>query len=67
MPCFSNGTFPVIYHRGTVINNRKRRACHTEKDSKSFQIKQNLDCNYTFPVDLAPTEMMFGAKTIGKR
>ena len=23
-----------------------------------------MDCNYTFPIDLAPSEILFGAKSI---
>ena len=29
-------------------------------------IKSNLDCNYTFPIDLVPNRITFGAKSIGK-
>ena len=28
-------------------------------------IKPNLDCNYTFPIDLAPKGIPIGAKSIG--
>ena len=29
-------------------------------------IKPNLDCNYTFPIDLAPNGLPFVANSVGK-
>jgi len=34
--------------------------------SESCSSKPNLDCNYHFPIDLAPNEIPIGAKSIGK-
>ena len=39
---------------------------HREIYYESFQIKQNLNCNYTFPIDMAPCGIFYGAKSIGK-
>ena len=36
---------------------------HTIKISEAFSSK--LDCNYTFPIDLAPNGIPFGVKSIG--
>ena len=33
---------------------------------ESGKIKPNLGCNYVFPIDLAPNESPFVAKSIGK-
>ena len=35
---------------------------HTEFFSESCWIEPNLDCNYTFPIDLASNGFLFGAK-----
>ena len=35
-------------------------------DFESCYIKPNLDCNYTFPMDLKPNGIPFGAKSNGK-
>ena len=32
----------------------------------SWLIKPNLDCDYTFPIDLTPNIISFGAKSVGK-
>ena len=32
---------------------------------ETYQIKPNLDCNYTFPIDLTSNEILFDAKLIG--
>ena len=34
--------------------------------SESCYSKPNLECNYTFPIDLARIGIPFGAKSIGK-
>ena len=34
--------------------------------AESCPIKTNLDCNYTFPMDLASNGIPFGGKPIGK-
>ena len=34
--------------------------------SQSCWIKPNLDCNYTFPIDLAPKGILFDVKSMGK-
>ena len=40
---------------------------YAEKQStESRQIKPNLDCSYNFPIDLKPTGIQYGAKSIGK-
>ena len=40
---------------------------HAENSlSGSCKIEQNLDCYTTFPINFAPKEISFGAKTIGK-
>ena len=40
---------------------------HTEKSFLNLnQIKPNFDCNNTFPIDLLPNEIPFGAKSIEK-
>ena len=42
------------------------RHATTEKYfSESCYSKPNLDCNYTFPNDLTPNGILFGAKSIG--
>jgi len=33
--------------------------------SETCQSKPNLNCNYTLPIDLAPTRILIGAKSIG--
>ena len=42
----------LIYHNYT----------HREIFSEFGNSKPNLDCKYTFPIDLAPTGIPFGAK-----
>ena len=37
-----------------------------EINFESCKIKQNFDCNYTFPINLAQNRIPFGAKSIGK-
>ena len=39
---------------------------HREIFSESCSTKLNLDCNYTFHIDLAPNRIPFNAKSIGK-
>ena len=42
---------------------------HTEKSFRNLanpNSKWNLDCNYPFPIDLAPNTIPFVAKSIGK-
>ena len=39
---------------------------HSKIFSESCYIKPNLDCNYHFQIDLAPSGTPFGAKSIGK-
>ena len=40
--------------------------CDREIDLEPSQVKPNLDCNYIFPIDLAPKVILFCAKSIGK-
>ena len=39
---------------------------HRELDFESSSIKQNFDWDHTFPIELAPKGILFGAKSIGK-
>ena len=39
---------------------------HREVDHENGYFKPNLDCNYTFTIDLAPNIILFGAKFIVK-
>jgi len=39
---------------------------HGEIDSESCWIKPILDFNYTFPIDVVPNGVLFGAKSIGE-
>ena len=39
---------------------------HREIDPETGEFKPKQDCNYTFPIDLAPNGSSFGAKSIGK-
>ena len=59
--------------RGVFNHCAKRRAVRlTDSRSQNFQsviinlIKSNLDCDYTFSIDLVPMGIPFGAKFIGK-
>ena len=36
----------------------------SEIHSESYKINPNLDSNYTFPIDLAREEILFGAESI---
>ena len=41
---------------------------HTDKSFFELcSIKPNFDCNYTFPIDLAPNEIRFGVKSTRKK
>ena len=42
------------------------RTTHRETFSESGSIKQNLDCNYTFPIDLIWNRVQIGAESIRK-
>ena len=35
-------------------------------ENSFLNLNQSFDCNYTFPVHLAPNKNLFGAKSIGK-
>ena len=37
---------------------------HTQKCFLNLVKKPNLDCNYSFPIDLAPNGFPFGAKSV---
>ena len=39
---------------------------HSEIDPESCQSKPDLDCNYTFPIDLSPIRIPNGDKSIEK-
>ena len=39
---------------------------HREIFLESNSMEPNLDCNYTFPIDLAPNGLPVGAKSIEK-
>ena len=54
--------FPIEAALGFIKKNST--LVHTEKESG--EIKPNFNCNYTFPIELAPNELPFGAKSIGK-
>ena len=42
------------------------RRYHRLVSSSVLGTKSNLDCNYTTPIDLAPSRIPFGDKSIGK-
>ena len=44
----------------------KLSLAHREINSESCEIKPNLDCNYTFPIDLVPNGISFSTRSIGK-
>ena len=44
----------------------QRRWSDRELFSEYCESKPNLDYNYTFPIDLSPNRIPFGAKSIGK-
>ena len=57
------------YEKRMSTNWIKKMLAHTEKlvmNCLIGYIKPNLDCNYTFLIDLAPNEIPFGVKLIGK-
>ena len=39
---------------------------HRKIIPESYQSKPNLDCNYTFTIDLEPNRIPFGAESLGK-
>ena len=43
------------------------RHTHKEIFSEPGQITPDLYCNYTFPIDLSPNGILFGAISIRKR
>ena len=36
-----------------------------EFDPESVRFKPNLNCNYSLPINVAPSGILFGAKSIG--
>ena len=42
------------------------QSTHTEIDPESGQFISNLDCSYSFPIDLALIRIPFDAKSIGE-
>ena len=52
------------HETGFVLANSRvklSQAIGTHTRRNPFYIVPNLDCNYTFPIDLAPNEIRFGA------
>ena len=45
-------------------SDRKQKSTHREIEPESSLSKPKQDCNYTFPIDLAPHGSLFGAKYI---
>ena len=51
-----------------VFSHLRHAAIHREKSFRNLvNPNHNLDCNYNFPVDLAPIEIPIDAKSIGNR
>ena len=55
-----------FYRGGTSVLEDPQNPTHTEIDSESYSTRPNLDCNSTFPIDIASNRIPFGFESIGK-